>query len=105
MIGRNLAELDLGASAELHRTDARLWLRGKNLGCYEIIFLDPPWDGPEGAEVFRHVADEPTLHPDVLVCWEYSSKSGSPREIGLLEAVVEKRYGDTGLTIYRRNNR
>lgn len=102
VVARNLEALGLTDRAETHRTDARLWLRGQKLDPYEILFLDPPWDGTEGEEVFRRVAQEPSLHPDALVCWEYSAKSGAPAEIGFLKAAVEKRYGDTGLTVYRR---
>lgn len=102
VIGRNLQALELEARAELRRVDARLWLRRHPVREFEIIFLDPPWDGPEGAEVLRFLSGEADLSPDVLISWEYSARSGAPKSLGSLEAAVERRYGETGLTIYRR---
>ncbi len=102
VILRNLQELGIADRADLHRVDARTWMKRTSLRQYELIFLDPPWDGPEGGEVLRYLAEEAELSPDVWISWEYAARSGAPTKLGSLEAAVERRYGDTGLTIYRR---
>ncbi len=102
VLSRNLENLGLKDRARAHRVDARAWIRSHPLAEYEIIFLDPPYAGPEGPQVLAALGADLDLNPDVLVTWEHAARDPAPESVGRLERAVERRYGDTGLAIYRR---
>ena len=103
VIVRNLEALSLTGRAEAIRTDARGWLARGAVEEFEIVFLDPPCEGREGPQVLEALARDDRLHPDVLLSWEHSARTPAPEFPGRLEKAVERRYGDTGLAIYRRD--
>ena len=103
VIGRNLEALGLTQRAAAVRTDARRWISRNPVGDFEIVFLDPPYAGPEGPAVLSALGSGAELHPDALVTWEYAARRGAaPAErVGRLELAVDRRYGETGLAVYR----
>ncbi|HVP40078.1 MAG TPA: 16S rRNA (guanine(966)-N(2))-methyltransferase RsmD, partial [Candidatus Saccharimonadales bacterium] len=102
VVRRNLEALELTGRAEAVLADACRWVDRHPVRDFEIIFLDPPYAGPEGPAVLSALG-ELELHPDALVTWEYPSRApaGAPERVGRLERAVDRRYGDTGLAIYR----
>ena len=104
VIRRNLETLEITDRAEAVHADARRWVKSHPVKDFEILFLDPPYAGPEGPAVLSALGGEVELHPDALVTWEYAArgKPGAAPEVGGLRLAVDRRYGETGLAVYRK---
>jgi 16S rRNA (guanine(966)-N(2))-methyltransferase RsmD len=93
----NLAAL--GIEAEVHRVEARAWLRtaSARADTYDLVFLDPPYRraGELGRELSEGVAA--VLAPGARVITE--SDRRDPLELGL-PLADERRYGDTVIRIH-----
>ena len=95
----NLAALDLGDRAEVHRQDARAFLRTARGApdAYDLVFLDPPYRlalglGPELSEALPGV-----LSPGARVVSESDRRSPLDLQLPLTH---ERRYGDTIIRIH-----
>ncbi|MCP2030537.1 16S rRNA (guanine966-N2)-methyltransferase [Okibacterium sp. HSC-33S16] len=65
------------------------------VGAFDLVFLDPPYDLPEGELSSNLTALVPLLADDALVVVERSSRSPEPTwPLGLLP-VRSKKYGET----------
>jgi 16S rRNA (guanine966-N2)-methyltransferase len=102
VLQRNVEALGLESRVTAVRADARVWLRQNPVSSYEILFMDPPYAGPEGPAVLAALTGGMELHPDALLTWEFDARSATAPEIAGFEQAVCRRYGDTGLVIYRR---
>jgi 16S rRNA (guanine966-N2)-methyltransferase len=111
-IESNLEATDLaGPAAIVRRTDAVAYVRTgapADDGPFDIVFLDPPYTEtallldvlvalggpPEG--------DGPRLAPGARVVAKHFWRDAPPARVGLLASERERRFGETGLTFYRR---
>jgi 16S rRNA (guanine966-N2)-methyltransferase len=98
----NLAVLGLGSDeAEVRRGDALRALRTarERAETYDLLFVDPPYShaGVLGRELA--VALPPLLAPRARVVVE-SDRRVAPLDLGL-EIELQRRYGDTVITIHR----
>ena len=98
----NLAELDLGPEqAEVRRAEAGGALRNarERRETYDLVFVDPPYRhaGVLGREL--QVALPPLLAPGARVVWESDRRTEPPALP--LEVELQRRYGDTVITIHR----
>jgi 16S rRNA (guanine966-N2)-methyltransferase len=101
----NLAALQLGRpAAEVRRADALAALRNarERAETYDLIFVDPPYRhagvlGPELGEALP-----PLLSPRARVVTESDRRTHPPLRSPLLALELERRYGDTVITIQRR---
>jgi len=101
----NLAELDLGVEeAEVRPGEALAALRNarERRETYDLIFVDPPYRhaGVLGRELRE--ALPPLLEPRARVVVESDRRMELPLRSALLEVELERRYGDTVITIHRR---
>jgi 16S rRNA (guanine966-N2)-methyltransferase len=89
----------LGIEAEVHRIEARAWLRTASArsDAYDLVFLDPPYRraGELGRELSEGLAA--VLAPGARVVTE--SDRRDPLELDL-PAPDERRYGDTVIRIH-----
>jgi 16S rRNA (guanine966-N2)-methyltransferase len=102
-LGANLAGLGLGPQeAEVRRADALRALRTarERAETYDLVFVDPPYShaGVLGREL--RAALPPLLAPRARVVVERDRRS-EPLDLGL-QVELERRYGDTTITIHRR---
>jgi 16S rRNA (guanine966-N2)-methyltransferase len=67
---------------------------------YDIIFLDPPYHDPHIGIALNLVSSSDTIDEESLIVVEHSSPLDL--EYGGLRKIKERRYGDTGLTLYRK---
>ncbi len=101
----NLAELGLGPEeAEVRRGEAPAALRNarERRETYDLLFVDPPY---RHAGVLGHelqAALPPLLAPRGRVVVESDRRMELPLCSPLLEVELERRYGDTLITIHRR---
>ena len=68
---------------------------------YDIIFLDPPYHGPEFKKVLPLLSRSDMIKPDGLVVIEHFHKSPMENSTGPLRKRRTYSYGDTCLTIYQ----
>ena len=88
----------LGVEAEVHRGDARTYLRNASRAgrTYDLIFLDPPYRDAE--RLGRELDLEPVMAPDGRLVSE--SDRRSPLAIDDVPVRFERRYGDTLIRIH-----
>jgi 16S rRNA (guanine(966)-N(2))-methyltransferase RsmD len=93
----NLA--DLGLDAEVHRADARAFLRAarKRGREYDLVLIDPPYRRASALAGDLAAALPPVLAPDARVATE--SDRRAPLDLRLTP-VDERRYGDTLIRIH-----
>jgi 16S rRNA (guanine966-N2)-methyltransferase len=93
----NLAAL--GLEAEVHRADARAFLRSarKRGREYDLVLIDPPYRRASVLAKDLAAALPPVLAPGARVAAE--SDRRAPLDLGL-QPVDERRYGDTLIRIH-----
>jgi len=92
----NLAALALGERAEVVAGDAtqalrRLAASGRR---FDLVLLDPPYASDEAARTLGALARSEVLADGAIVVVE-SSRHRPPPAVAGLEAIDERRYGDT----------
>jgi 16S rRNA (guanine(966)-N(2))-methyltransferase RsmD len=82
---------------------AARFLRSKTHGAlrYDIVFLDPPYHGPEFKKVLPLLSGNDMIKPGGLTVIEHFHKTPMESFIGPLRKRRTYSYGDTCLTIYQ----
>jgi 16S rRNA (guanine(966)-N(2))-methyltransferase RsmD len=108
VITANLARAHLADRASVVRADVLGWLRGAGLaaavpsvGPFAVAVVDPPY-GPPDLLVAALDALGPLLAPDARVVAKHFWRDQPPILVGLLASERERRFGETALTFYRR---
>jgi 16S rRNA (guanine966-N2)-methyltransferase len=103
-IRSNLSRTDLGGRARVVEADALVWLgtpAGSVRGPFDIVFVDPPYARPELlVEALARL--EPHLASGARVVAKRLWRTEAPTTVGLLASERERRFGETALTFYRR---
>ena len=68
----------------------------------DFYFLDPPYADGYILEALDNIMDSGNLAPDGMIVCEHDVHDKLPEEYRDLECFRSRRYGKTGLTIYRR---
>ena len=68
---------------------------------YDLIIVDPPYQGPWGKKALNVVAACAMLAPSGLICVEHARRNELPAIAGPLTALTQHRYGETVLSFYR----
>ena len=104
VIAANLARAGLaGPNAEVVRDDALRWLRRMvdNAEPFDVAIVDPPYDRTDLlADALEAVA--PLVVPGGRVVAKHFWRAAPPTTIGLLASERDRRFGETALTFYRR---
>jgi 16S rRNA (guanine966-N2)-methyltransferase len=104
-ITANLARTHLaGEQATVILGDANDWLRGPGpgaLGPFDVVIVDPPYAAFD-VLVVALAAVEPHLVPGARVVAKHFWRDRPPAVVGLLASERERRFGETTLTFYRR---
>ncbi len=105
MIQKNIESLGFSGNASISRTDAEKFLKKAELESsgYDILFLDPPYRSEEIEKVLPLIGSSKILNDDGFVIVEHFIKKTLPRIAGRLILSKQYRYGDTMLTLYRRD--
>ncbi len=105
VIAANLGRTHLaGGRARIVRTDALAWLRGPEAAAaapFGVVVLDPPY-AETGLLADALAAVGPLLAPGGRLVAKHFWRDPPPAEIGLLASERERRFGETTLTFYRR---
>jgi len=101
VIASNLARSGLTGPAVVVRDDALRWLRRVETGPFDVVVVDPPYDRHDLLlEVLGAVG--PHVAPRGRVVAKHFWRDAPPARIGLLASERDRRFGETALTFYRR---
>ena len=101
VIASNLARTGLTDPADVVRDDALRWLRRVETGPFDVVVVDPPYDRHELLlEVLGAVG--PHVAPGGRVVAKHFWRDAPPAQVGLLASERDRRFGETALTFYRR---
>jgi len=102
VIASNIARAGLaGPNAEVIRDDVPRWLRRVDAGLFDIVVVDPPYDQ---ADLLRQALEAigPLVVPGGRVVAKHFWRAAPPEAVGLLASERDRRFGETALTFYRR---
>ena len=102
-IKENLERWKLETSSEVHQDEALHWL-AKNLeqaGAFDLIFLDPPYASGLALKALEMIAGSEVLQKGGFVVLECRKKDKIPLSCGRLQAVRDKKYGQTKVLVYQ----
>jgi 16S rRNA (guanine(966)-N(2))-methyltransferase RsmD len=108
VIATNLARTHLGGErARIVRAEAIAWLRGPDAMAaapFDIVIVDPPYaeTGLLAAALDALEALDALLAPGARVVAKHFWRDPPPARGGLLASERERRFGETTLTFYRR---
>ena len=104
-LGKNLQRLrpdQVPGRWEVKAGDAFRGLKGlQGSGRFDLILLDPPYDGPWGKKSLLVVEECGILNSAGVLCIEHARNDELPERIGRLALVAQHRYGSTVLSLYR----
>ena len=106
VIDANLRATGLaGEAAAIIRWDVVRWLAEPNVGeRFDIVLVDPPYAEIELLARVLALLGQPEapLAPDTRVVAKHFWRDRPPDRIGLLASERDRRFGETALTFYRR---
>ena len=102
IISANLARAGLaGPNAAVVRDDAARWLGRADGGPFDVVIVDPPYDRTDVLlEALEAVG--PLVASGGRVVAKHFWRDAPPARIGLLASERDRRFGETALTFYRR---
>jgi len=100
-IRRALARLGMQDRARVHRGDVARVARRLE-GEFDIVFIDPPYDADPFVEVFSALVGSGTLAEGAIVFAEHSARVALPERFPGVRLDRRRRYGDTTVSVYRR---
>lgn len=69
---------------------------------FDIIFVDPPYASGELDAILPLIDEKDILRDNGIAITEHSSKKRLPEAIGRLKLIKNYKYGDTALSLYRK---
>lgn len=100
IVRRNVAKVTAsldGATARVHESGVLPFLK-RAAGCWDLVFIDPPYDLDDQAMTADLIALAPLLSEDAVVVIERGRRAAPPDVAAAgLEVFREKAYGDTAL--------
>jgi len=98
-LSRNAEACGFADRIEVRRETVEVALGRLRPGSFDLAFLDPPYAVDVGEPMGRLDA---LLRPGARVVAEHDRRRPPPARLGRLELVDRRGYGDTGISIYRR---
>ncbi|HEX3427951.1 MAG TPA: 16S rRNA (guanine(966)-N(2))-methyltransferase RsmD [Candidatus Limnocylindrales bacterium] len=106
VIDANLRSTGLaGPTVAVIRWDVVRWLTEPSVdAAFDLVLVDPPYAEPELLERVLSMLGEPgaPLSPTARVVAKHFWRDRPPERIGMLAVERERRFGETALTFYRR---
>jgi 16S rRNA (guanine(966)-N(2))-methyltransferase RsmD len=105
MLHRNLREFQLTKRAQVLDGKVAVILQRFSLPSekkFAWVFLDPPYASGEVTPVLALLSGGQILTDGAVVVVEHNRRNQPPDEVGALQLVDRRFYGDTGVSFYRR---
>ena len=99
VIARNAATCGFAARLTVVRRRVADALPSLPSAAFDLAFVDPPYSEGPGAAL---LALDRVLRPGASVVAEHDRRSPPPDRVGALTLEDRRAYGDTGISIYRR---
>jgi 16S rRNA (guanine966-N2)-methyltransferase len=101
VLASNVEALGVGASARIVQSEAALALRSlaREPARFDLCFVDPPYASELAAATLAALASGGLLAPHALLVAE-SDRRHAPGPIAGLALALERRYGDTLISLY-----
>ena len=102
IISENLASLEKDAviiRSDVLRALKRIKKEGRT---FDIVFADPPYEQGLSQKTIHTVCDNCILSESGVMAVTTRSSEELPQKAGSCEMVLEKRYGDTKLALYKK---
>jgi len=102
----NLAALGLTAQARVVASDALAALAGLRTAgdIFDCVFLDPPYRSDLAIRCIETLASGEVLSENALLVVQTFHKTDLAEQCGLLRRTWERRYGETRLSVYRKES-
>jgi 16S rRNA (guanine966-N2)-methyltransferase len=113
IVAENLERARLAARGRVVRADVATYLAGAAAadGPFDVVLVDPPF---AETELMRAVLERlggsaaplaaPLVAPGAWVVARYFWRDAPPERFGLIASVRTRRFGETGMTFYRRSD-
>jgi 16S rRNA (guanine966-N2)-methyltransferase len=105
VISENLRRTDLAARATVVRRDVAAWLNDAAGAAaelpFDIVLADPPYADTDALAHALQLVGPHLAAGGVLVA-KHFWRDAPPARVGLLASVRDRRFGETALTFYRR---
>ena len=103
-IQEDLQKIGFENRAEIHCEYAEIFLKRLSTSRehYDIIFADPPYDTEEIGKILPLIEEYGILNAQGVIVCEHSKKKTVPKKLGTFICTRQYRYGDTMLTLYRK---
>ena len=101
-IARCLEDLGVREMGEVYRGRVERVLRGL-AGRYDVVLIGAPYDLRTWDELLEEIDDTGIVGPGGVVVAEYRHGTDLQERYGALARSDSKRYGDTGVSVYRRS--
>jgi 16S rRNA (guanine(966)-N(2))-methyltransferase RsmD len=101
IIKQNLNKIGFAQKAHVYCcsvSKALTFLDGK----YDIIFMDPPYSDSSTNQVVMQLASSKIIDDKSVIVVSHASRSPLQQSYDGLSLIKEKRYGDTCISIYRK---
>jgi 16S rRNA (guanine966-N2)-methyltransferase len=101
----NVTALGVERAARIVRDDVRRALQTlrRDGGRFDVVFLDPPYDGDDVATTLDTFGGVDLLADGAVVVAQHLTKRAPPTSIGGLTAFRARRFGETTLTFFGRD--
>jgi 16S rRNA (guanine(966)-N(2))-methyltransferase RsmD len=99
----NVTTLGVERAARIVRDDVRRALRTllHEGGRFDVVFLDPPYDGDDVATTLDALGGVELLADGAVVVAQHLTKRAPSPSVGALGAFRTRRFGETTLTFFR----
>ncbi|MBI4307302.1 MAG: 16S rRNA (guanine(966)-N(2))-methyltransferase RsmD [Chloroflexi bacterium] len=103
VIQTNLKAAGLADLAHVYRAEVARALAFLS-GPYDVIFMDPPYAEANRDAVIARVLTPGLVGPRTVVVVEHAHRRPLPEALEGFRAVRQRRYGDTAIAIYRKED-
>ncbi len=104
-IKENLTNCYYMEKAEVYRNDSTRAIKAliKRELSFSFIFLDPPYANQQLVSEIGIITDNGLLQKDGTIIAEHTAELHLPDQIGLVDCIERKTYGETTISIFRFN--
>lgn len=71
---------------------------------YSLVLADPPYDDDAAVPALERIARSRLLAQNGTLVWEHGKRREAVDQLGLLQLAWSRRYGDTQVSIYQRED-
>lgn len=95
-----LDKLNISDQAAVIKRDAVKALKHHDPGAFDLIVMDPPYHIRSEKKTMEAIDKYGIMKEDGMLVVEHHSENRLPDRIGGLGRIKEKKYGDTGVSVY-----